>query len=101
MILSDEIVDFVNLVKNSTRGHESGAIVNDEGAARLVLVSRSLETTPDLHVHLFNELGFLSVEELWSMTELEHASLRHGLLDDDVEDLTHRDAVLSLWIVNV
>ena len=95
------IVDFVNLAKNSKSRHEPGTIVDDKSTSRLVFVGGSLETLPDLHVHILNKCGIFGIEELWSMSELEHASLRHGLLHDDVEDLTHRDAVLSLRIVDV
>lgn len=35
------------------------------------------------------------------MAELEHASLGHGLLHDDVENLAHRDTVLTLRVVDV
>lgn len=46
-----------------------------------------------------------SIEEPWSDSELEHTSLSHGLLHNDVDDLTHGlgvllgvDGVLSLMI---
>ena len=56
---------------------------------------------PDLHVHIINKCGTLGIEELWSMTELEHASLGHGLLHDDVENLAHCDAVPSMGIMDI
>ena len=100
-VFVDLIVNVVNLGKNSSSGHEPRAIVDDECAARLIFVAGGFESSPDLHLHVRDVQRVLSVEKLWSMTELEHAGLRHGLLRDDIKDVVHGDAVLSVSTVDV
>lgn len=43
----------------------------------------------------------LIVEELRSLAHLDESSLPHGLLDDNIEDLTHSLAVLPFSVVYV
>jgi hypothetical protein len=95
------IIQLVDSVEHSFGGHESRAAVDDQSTTRLILVSCGFESVPNLHLKLVNVHWTGGVEELWPVAELEKSSLAHCLLDDDVQDLAHCLAVLSLWVLDV
>jgi hypothetical protein len=99
--VNDVIIELVDVVQDGLGGHESSAAINDQTAAGLVLVGGGLETAPNLHVQLFDVNGRGGIEETWALSELQETSLTHGLLDNDVQDLAHGLAVLTVGVVEV
>ena len=52
-----------------------------------------------MEISNFDGVGM--VEESWMATDLNHTSLSHSLVDNDVQYLTHSSALLSVGVVNV
>ena len=96
------IINLLNASENILSWHESRTIVNNESTSRSIFVSRSFEPWPNLHVESFYIDRSLIIKEFWSISKLNHASLAHSLLYDDVQDLTHSLAILTTaCIMNV
>lgn len=43
----------------------------------------------------------LMIEKVWLATQLDQACFRHGLFDDQIKNLTHRDTGGPVLIFNV
>jgi len=93
--------DLFDSVEDCLVAHESGTTVDDNVATRLVLVSCGLKALPDLHVDIFYDLRIRAIEEPWSMADLNHTSLSHSLLQDNIEKLLVAKVALTIRIVNV
>jgi hypothetical protein len=89
ILVLDDVVDLLDSFEDGLGRHESAAVVNDEGAPRLVTICRHFETTPNLHLELFDLEWRRRVEETRTSSKLEQPGVGHGLLDDDVEELVH------------
>lgn len=99
--VADPIVNVVDDIEDCVGRHELVAVVDDKRANIRVLVSTSLEATPNLNLHLLDIDGVLETVELWSLAHLDEASLTHCFLDDDVEDLAHGLAIPPIGFVDL
>ena len=95
------IIDLIYDIKTSVGRHEFVAVVDNKCAYIRILVSTCFESTPNLDIHTFDAHRILITIELWPLTHLNQASFTHSFLDDDIENLTHCLAVLSIRLVDL
>lgn len=50
VLLINLVIGSMDAIQDRLGGHETSTIVNDESTTRIILVSRGLETAPNLHL---------------------------------------------------